>query len=145
MSQFGNSKRLCCWAGLTPGNNESAGKKKSVRIARAGVYLKPALVEIAHAAIKSKDSPYYRIKYDRIAKRRGKKRAVIAIARMILTAIFQMLSTGEIWNPTDLCKIDMPDEFNKNNFKNKSIRLLLFLNSRVCPSLNLLFLLFLLP
>jgi len=41
MSQFTNSKRLCCWAGLTPGNNESAGKKKSVRITRAGVYLKP--------------------------------------------------------------------------------------------------------
>ena len=39
MSQFGSSKRLCCWAGLTPGNNESAGKKKSVRISRAGVYL----------------------------------------------------------------------------------------------------------
>lgn len=64
MSQFGSSKRLCCWAGLTPGNNESAGKKKSVRITRAGVYLKPALVEIAHAAIKSKDSPYYRCKVD---------------------------------------------------------------------------------
>ena len=48
MSQFANSKRLCCWAGLTPGNNESAGKKKSVRITRAGVYLKPALVQVAH-------------------------------------------------------------------------------------------------
>jgi len=45
MSQFDSSKRLCCWAGLTPGNNESAGKKKSVRINRAGVYMKPALVE----------------------------------------------------------------------------------------------------
>jgi len=42
MSQFSSSKRLCCWAGLTPSNNESAGKKKSVRITRAGVYLKPA-------------------------------------------------------------------------------------------------------
>ena len=44
MSQFCNSKRLCCWAGLAPGSNESAGKKKSVRITRAGVRLKPALV-----------------------------------------------------------------------------------------------------
>ena len=42
MAPFSSSKRLCCWAGLTPGNNESAGKKKSVRITRAGVYLKPA-------------------------------------------------------------------------------------------------------
>lgn len=84
MTQFGSSKRLCCWAGLTPGNNESAGKKKSVRISRAGVYLKPALVQAAHAAVKDKDSPYYAVKYENISKRRGKKRAIIAIARMIL-------------------------------------------------------------
>ena len=72
MTQFNSSKRLCCWAGLTPGNNESAGKKKSVRISRAGVYLKPALVQVAHAAVKDKHSPYYALKYERIAKRRGK-------------------------------------------------------------------------
>ena len=109
MSQFGSSKRLCCWAGLTPGNNESAGKKKSVRISRAGVYLKPALVEVAHAAVKDKANPYYALKYERIAKRRGKKRAIIAIARMILTAIYEMFYTGEVWNPLDLYKVDMPE------------------------------------
>ena len=108
MSQFSSSKRLCCWAGLTPGSNESAGKKKSVRITRAGVYLKPALVQCAHAAVKSDKSPYYKKKYESLVKRRGKKRAIIAIARMILTAIYQMLSTGEQWNPSDLYKIDMP-------------------------------------
>lgn len=108
MSQFCTSKRLCCWAGLTPGSNETGGKKKSVRIMRAGVYLKPALVQCAHAAVKSNKSPYYKKKYESLAKRRGKKRAIIAIARMILTAIFQMLSTGEQWNPSDLYKIDMP-------------------------------------
>lgn len=110
MSQFANSKRLSCWAGLTPGNNESAGKKKSVRITRAGVYLKPALVQVAHAAVKSDKAPYYKIKYERISKRRGKKRAIIAIARMILTAIYNMFVTGEVWNPSDLYKIDMPHE-----------------------------------
>ena len=109
MSQFCTSKRLCCWAGLTPGSNESAGKKKSVRITRAGVYLKPALVQCAHAAVKSNKSPYYKKKYESLVKRRGKKRAIIAIARMILTAIFQMLTTGETWNPCDLYKIDMPE------------------------------------
>lgn len=109
MSQFGSSKRLCCWAGLTPGNNESAGKKKSVRITRAGVYLKPVLVQVAHAAVKATDNSYYRLKYEQISKRRGKKRAIIAIARMILTAIFQMMTTGEVWNPTDLFKVDMPE------------------------------------
>ena len=109
ISLFGSSKRLCCWAGLTPGNNESAGKKKSVRITRAGVYLKPALVQVAHAAVKATDNSYYRLKFEKIAKRRGKKRAIIAIARMILTAVFKIMSTGEVWNPTDLFKVDMPE------------------------------------
>ena len=121
MTQFSNSKRLCCWAGLTPGNNESAGKKKSVRITRAGVYLKPALVQVAHAAVKSNKSPYYKAKYERIMKRRGKKRAIIAIARMILTAAYHMLSTGEVWNPTDLYKIDMPEPL-KEKQKEKAIK-----------------------
>ena len=49
------------------------------------------------------------MKYERIAKRRGKKRAIVAIARMILTAIYSMLSTGEIWNPVDLYRVDMPE------------------------------------
>ena len=120
MAPFSNSKRLCCWAGLTPGNNESAGKKKSVRITRAGVYLKPALVQVAHAAVKSGRSPYYQQKYGRIMKRRGKKRAIIAIARMILTAIYQMLSTGEVWNPTDLYKTDTPQPL-KDRQKEKAI------------------------
>ena len=121
MSQFDSSKRLCRWAGLTPGNNESAGKKKSVRITRAGVYLKPTLVEVAHAAVKSEATPYYRLKYERIAKRRGKKRAIIAIARMILTAVYHMLTTGEVWNPVDLSRIDMPPELLEREVQ-KSLR-----------------------
>ena len=121
MSLFGSSKRLCRWAGLTPGNNESAGKKKSVRITRAGVYLKPALVEAAHAAVRSKATPYYRLKYERIAKRRGKKRAIIAIARMILTAVYFMFKSGEVWNPSDLFKVDMPVALNEK-YKQKAIQ-----------------------
>jgi transposase len=127
ISQFSNAKRLCCWAGLTPTNNESAGKKKSVRISRAGVYLKPALVQVAHAAVKSKDFPYYKNKYERISKRRGKKRAIIAIARMILTAVFFMFSSGECWNPSDLHKVDMPPvllERQKQKAINNAIKLL---------------------
>lgn len=115
MAQFGSSKRLCCWAGLTPGNNESAGKKKSVRISRAGVYLKPALVQVAHAAVMDKQNPYYALKYERIAKRRDKKRAIIA--RMILTAIFSMLSTSEIWNPLDLFMVDMPEHLKEQQLQ----------------------------
>jgi transposase len=114
MKQFSSSKRLCRWAGLTPGNNESAGKKKSVRITRAGVYLKPALVQAAHAAVKCTSQPYYRNKFERISKRRGKKRAIIAIARMILTAVFHMLSNGECFNPCDLANADVPDSIRKS-------------------------------
>ncbi len=127
MSHFSNSKRLCCWAGLTPGNNESAGKKKSVRITRAGVYLKPALVQVAHAAVKDTANPYYKIKYELIAKRRGKKRAIIAIARMILTAIYHMLTTGEVFNPCDLLQVDMPEEMRekqKQKALNQAVKLL---------------------
>ena len=50
------------------------------------------------------------MKYEQISKRRGKKRAIIAIARMLLTAVFSMLKTGEIWNPCDLFKIEMPQD-----------------------------------
>ena len=114
MTEFETSKRLCRWAGLTPGSNQSAGKKKSVKISRAGVYLKPALVEAAHAAVKATEKqPYFRLKYERIMKRRGKKRAIIAIARMILTSVFAMLSTGEVLNPCDLKKFDMPEDLKK--------------------------------
>ena len=57
--------------------------------------------------MKSDKSPYYKKKYEFLTKRRGKKRAIIAIARMILTAIYQILSTGETWNLSDLYKIDL--------------------------------------
>ena len=66
-------------------------------------------MQVAHAAVKDKLNLCYALKYERIAKRRGKKRAIIAIARMNLTAIFSMLSTREIWNPVDLFKVDMPE------------------------------------
>ena len=121
MSQFSNHHRLSKWAGLSPGQNESAGKKKSVRISKAGIYLKPCLVEVAHAAVKDKLNPYYAIKFDKIRKRRGKKRAYIAIARKILVAIYHMLSTGEVFNPKDLADVETPIEqrinYISNNFK----------------------------
>ena len=98
---------LICFSSQVP-NVYVAGLVLHQVATRAGVYLKPALVQCAHAAVKSDKSPYYKKKYESLVKRRGKKRAIIAIARMILTAIYQMLSTGEQWNPSDLYKIDMP-------------------------------------
>lgn len=88
MSVFPTSKHLCSWAGLTPQNDQSAGKKKTTRISRAGAYIKPLLVQCALAAIKSKNKhPEIYNRYSALKKRRGHKRAIIAIARMLLTAI----------------------------------------------------------
>lgn len=113
MSVFETSKQLSCWAGLAPSNNESANKKKSVRISKAGFYLKPLLVQCALAAINSKSNPYYRIKYNRIKKRRGHKKAIIAIARMILVNIYHILSTGEVYSPCDMEQIINPKPVKK--------------------------------
>lgn len=122
MSQWSSHHKLASWAGLAPGCNESAGKKKSVKISRAGVYLKPCLVQVAHAAVKDKDYDYYANKFNKISKRRGKKRAIIAIARKILVAIYHMLKTGEFFNPSDMTDIETSQkkriEYIKNNFKN---------------------------
>jgi len=101
MNIFHSAKHLCSWAGLVPQNNESAGKKKSVKISRAGVYLKPLLVQCANAAIKSKVEPYFRDKYEKIKKRRGHKKAIIAISRMMLTCCYHMILKNEVFKPVD--------------------------------------------
>jgi transposase len=98
MNVFPTAKHLCSWAGLTPTNNESAGKKKSVRISRAGCYIKPLLVQCATAAVKSEKHPEIRNRYLNLKKRRGHKRAIIAICRMLLTAIYHILKKGVPYN-----------------------------------------------
>lgn len=108
MTQFETDKQLSCWAGLAPANNESANKKKSVRVSKAGSYIKPLLVQCALSAIKSNSEPYYRIKYTNIKKRRGHKKAIIAIARMMLVASYHILLTGEVFNPSDLEEVHKP-------------------------------------
>ena len=108
MSVFESSKHLASWAGLAPANNESAGKKKSVRISKAGQFLKPLMVQCALAAVKSKKEPYFADKYHHLKKRRGHKKAIIAIARMMLTCIYHMISTGEVFNPSDYEEFSAP-------------------------------------
>ncbi len=95
MSVFSSSKHLCSWAGLTPQNNESAGKKKTTRISRAGAYIKPLLVQCSLCAIRAKQFPEVRNRYLALKKRRGHKKAIIAIARMLLTAIYNILKKNE--------------------------------------------------
>ena len=98
MEAFPSAKHLCSWAGLTPTNNESAGKKKSVRVSKAGCYIKPLLVQCANAVVKSTKHPEIRNRYLRLRKRRGHKKAIIAIARMLLTALYNMLKNKEPYN-----------------------------------------------
>jgi transposase len=107
MTIWKNASQLCSWAGLVPCNNESAGKKKSTRITKAGQYLKPLLVQCALAAIKNPKS-YFGIKYNRIKKRRGHKKAIIAIARMMLICIYNMILTGESFKPSDYDELMNP-------------------------------------
>ena len=95
MNTFIDDKHLCSWAGLTPRCNESAKKKKSVRITKAGIYIKPLLVQCALCAIKDKSCPYIKARYESLKRRRGHKKAIIAVARLLLTSIYHILLTGE--------------------------------------------------
>ena len=99
MSVFPSSKHLVSWAGCCPRNDQSNQKVKSRRISRAGSYLKPLLVQIANALIKSKRHPEFKERYHRIKSRRGHKKAIIAVCKMLLTAIWNMLSKLEPYNP----------------------------------------------
>jgi transposase len=108
MSVFPSAKQLCSWAGLTPQNAESAGKKKTTRISRAGAYIKPLLVQCANAAVRCKENPEIRKRYAALKKRRGHKKAIIAIARMLLTAIYNILKKNEPYNRELYRKADAP-------------------------------------
>lgn len=101
MSQFIDAKHFTSWAGLAPTNNESANKKKSVRISHAGVYLKPLLVQVALNSIRDSSNNYFTLKCNILKKRRGHKKAIIAIARMILVSVYHILLTGEPFHPYD--------------------------------------------
>jgi transposase len=111
MSVFGSVSQLASWAGVCPGNNESAGKRKSSRIPSGNVYLKSGLVEAANAAARAKGT-YLRDKFFRLKARRGYKRAVVAVAHKILVAIYHMLSQQVSYN--DLGDLYL-DKLNKNH------------------------------
>lgn len=97
MSVFPTAGHLCRWAGVAPGNNESGGKHYSGRTTKGNRVLKSTLVECAQAAIRTKDS-FFKARYQRLVARRGKQRAIMAIAHSILKAIWQMLRSGEVYH-----------------------------------------------
>ena len=99
MSVFPTAKHLVSWAGCCPRNDQSNKKIKSTRISRAGSYIKPLLVQVANSLILSKKYPEFTTRYRRIKARRGHKKATIALCRMILTAIWHMLSELKPYTP----------------------------------------------
>jgi transposase len=93
MSRFPTAGHLIAWAGLCPGKNESAGKRKPSRLRKGAPWLKTMLVQCAWAAKRKKDS-YYRAQFFRLQSRRGPQKAICAVAASILTAIYNMLKDG---------------------------------------------------
>jgi transposase len=94
MSRFPTASHLASWAGVCPGNYESAGKRKSGRTTKGNATLKTTLVQCAKTAAKKKDS-FFKAQYDRITVRRGANRATMAVAHSILISIYHMLALNE--------------------------------------------------
>jgi transposase len=93
MEAFGSADRLASWVGICPGNNESAGKRKSARVRKGNPYVRRLLCEFAHAASRTKS--VFQSKFQSLIVRRGHKRAIVALAHKILRTIFFMLNRGE--------------------------------------------------
>jgi len=108
MSQFPSDAHISSWAGICPGNNESAGKRKSGRTPKGNSWLGRALGESAWAASRTKDT-YLAAQYRRIASRRGKKRAIVAVGHSILVAMYHILRDGVVYKELG------PDHFDALN------------------------------
>jgi transposase len=93
MSRFPTAGHLLAWAGLCPGQNESAGKRKSSRLRKGAPWLKTLLVQCAWAATRKKDS-YYKAQFNRLRGKHGPKKAICAVAASMLTAIYHILKDG---------------------------------------------------
>ena len=93
MEQFPTAAHLASWAGLSPGNDESAGKRRSGRTTKGNRWLRAMLVQAAWAASRTKDT-YFTAQYRRLARRRGRKRALVAVGHSLLVVIYHVLKRG---------------------------------------------------
>jgi transposase len=94
MSRFPTAHHLCSWAGLSPGNNESAGKRKSGKTCKGNKTLKKTLIQCATSAVNKKDS-FFSAQYQRLVVRKGRNKAIVAVAHSMLIAIYHVLSGNE--------------------------------------------------
>jgi transposase len=117
MEQFPNAQHLSSWAGVSPGNNESAGKRKSGKTTKGSKYLREALVQAAWAASHTKNG-YLSAQYHRLARRMSKKKALVAVAHTILVIVYQVLKKGEKYKELG------GDYLDKRNQEQKSKRLI---------------------
>jgi transposase len=97
MSRFPTAGDLASWAGVCPGNHESAGKRRRVRTTHGNQWLRRALVESARSAVRTKGS-YFGAQYRQIARRRGPNKAAVAVAHSLTELIWHILSTGEVFH-----------------------------------------------
>jgi transposase len=95
MSRFPSAAHLASWAGMCPGNQESAGKRKSGRTRKGNVWLRAALIESAHSLGRGRGT-YLAAQYRRLTARRGKKKAAVALGHSILVIVYHLLSRGEV-------------------------------------------------
>jgi transposase len=96
MSRFGTASRLSAWSGVAPGNDESAGKWRSGKTRQGNRTLRTGLTQLAHAAARTKGT-YFPALYQRLAARRGRKRAIMAVAHTIVVSAFHILSRHELY------------------------------------------------
>ncbi len=94
MSRFPTDKNLASWAGMCPGNNESAGKRRNGKTRKGSRWLRHALIEAAHGAARTKNK-YLKTQYHRVAAHRGKKKALVAVGHSILIISYHLLTRGQ--------------------------------------------------
>jgi transposase len=117
MSRFPSSAHLISWACICPRSDESAGKRRSTRIRKGSPWLKSTLVQCAWAATRTKGS-YLQAQFYRIRARRGPKKAILAVAASILTAIYHMLKDGTLYQDLG------PNHLNARNKERQKNRLI---------------------
>lgn len=122
MSRFPTAEHLCAWAGVAPGNNESAGKRRSGKTRKGNRALRTGLVTAANSAQRANNT-YLQSLYRRVAARRGKKRAIMAVAHAILKMAYYMLVRGTQYHEMGA------DYFDKLKPKNTAKRLIARLTS----------------
>jgi transposase len=122
MKQFASAQHLASWAGMCPGNNESAGKRKSGKTTKGSQYLRAALVQAAWAASRKKGS-YLQAQYRRLVKRMSKNKALVAVGHSILVMIYHVLSRRQSYQELG------GDYFDRQNVEKQKVRLIRKLES----------------